>query len=298
MACTTTSSSFTVSAADVTWGKREKFCLSLDAATITGGEHFLISSSTTDYYVWFDLNDGSVDPAVAGRTAIEVDITATDSDTIGAALKPALEASEFYGDYTSADECFCVESKEVGAPKTAWADGDTGWTFDQQRNGIGGSLGATEGGVEVTFEISTLDVLTDQTGETLRDKIITGTKASVSMSLSEMTEDRWGLIVGETTGDRFTPSSGTELIGYGESRIYKSLFDLSGELVLHPTKNEASDKSEDLTFWLTAPIPESYNFSGTETSKMSVSFEALVDRSKNTNISIFAYGDGSQDARA
>jgi hypothetical protein len=43
------------------------------------GTHFLISTTATDYYVWYDLDDGSVDPAVGGRTGIEVDIATGDS---------------------------------------------------------------------------------------------------------------------------------------------------------------------------------------------------------------------------
>ena len=52
------------------------------ASTLSGGESFNLSSSTTDYYVWYNINPpppDSIDPAIAGRTGIEV--TISDSNT-------------------------------------------------------------------------------------------------------------------------------------------------------------------------------------------------------------------------
>ena len=42
-------------------------------------KYFLISSPTVDYYVWFNLDAGGVDPAPAGKTAIPVAITTGES---------------------------------------------------------------------------------------------------------------------------------------------------------------------------------------------------------------------------
>lgn len=44
------------------------------------GKYFTIDSTTVPYYVWFDLNDGSSDPAPNGKTGIEVNIATGDSD--------------------------------------------------------------------------------------------------------------------------------------------------------------------------------------------------------------------------
>lgn len=41
----------------------------------TAGQYFLYSSKTVDYYAWFSVNGGGVDPAVASRTGIEVPLT-------------------------------------------------------------------------------------------------------------------------------------------------------------------------------------------------------------------------------
>jgi flagellar hook-associated protein 3 FlgL len=48
------------------------------ASTLSGGEYFTLSSPSTDYYVWYDIDNGSTDPSVADRTGIEVDIASDD----------------------------------------------------------------------------------------------------------------------------------------------------------------------------------------------------------------------------
>ena len=49
------------------------------ASTLSGGEHFTISSPTTDYYVWYDIDNDSTDPDIAGRIGIEVNISSVDT---------------------------------------------------------------------------------------------------------------------------------------------------------------------------------------------------------------------------
>ncbi len=49
------------------------------ASTLSGGEYFLVNNNTTNFYAWYDIDDGSTDPDVSGRTAIEIDITAADT---------------------------------------------------------------------------------------------------------------------------------------------------------------------------------------------------------------------------
>lgn len=64
-----------------------------DSAGSLGGTHFLITSPVRDYYVWFDVDNGSADPAVANTTGIEVDISANDTaNTVAAALQVAMDA--------------------------------------------------------------------------------------------------------------------------------------------------------------------------------------------------------------
>lgn len=45
-----------------------------DESTLSGGEYFTLSSPSTDYYVWYNVEDNSAEPAVADRIGIEVNI--------------------------------------------------------------------------------------------------------------------------------------------------------------------------------------------------------------------------------
>jgi hypothetical protein len=75
---------FTIAVTDDTAANNAKF----------GGKYFVIYDGDTGYYVWFDVAAGSVDPAPAGLTGIEVDVTAINTDAqIAALIETALEAA-------------------------------------------------------------------------------------------------------------------------------------------------------------------------------------------------------------
>jgi len=62
-------------------------------STLSGGEYFKVSSSTTDYYVWYDIGGESSDPGVTGLTGIEVDIaTGASADDVADATQTAIDA--------------------------------------------------------------------------------------------------------------------------------------------------------------------------------------------------------------
>lgn len=61
------------------------------AAIAYSGTYIELSNATTDYYFWFNVDGGSVDPAVPGKTGVAVDILSTDDTrTIGSKLCNAL----------------------------------------------------------------------------------------------------------------------------------------------------------------------------------------------------------------
>lgn len=289
-------SSFRLSAANVSWGVLNEVCVT-PATGLTGGEYFLISSLGTDYYVWFDLDNGSIDPAVASRTGIEVDIATgyTVADA-AAAIETAVEAvlestiQVFDVRVDSSNNVF-IRMKQVGAVNAVAADGDTGFTIATTRTGIGGDLGATQGGVSISFEVATTDITSDQGGTAIQDRIIQGVNASASMSLLEMTPAKWELVVGQYAGDTYTPAGGSQVVGFGESKNFASSFENGGLLILHPLDRETTDRSEDIVFWISTPVPASYNFSGEEVSLMEVEFAALPDRTKQDAVNIMCYGD-------
>jgi hypothetical protein len=54
--------------------------------------YFLISSTTVDYYVWFNVNSAGSDPSVTDRTGVEVALaTNATADTVASAIETALE---------------------------------------------------------------------------------------------------------------------------------------------------------------------------------------------------------------
>jgi len=303
--CSTTS--FLLSAADVSWGRREETCVTVNvAAAALDGKYFLLEGIDDDfgtdvpYYVWFNLDAGSVDPAPAGRTAIEVAVTTGEAAAdVAAALLAAVEAeAAFRASAGSIATQISIQSEYKGKVAAASADVDTTFTFERNVEGAGGDLGKTSGGVEITMETTTAPILADQTGQIVQDEFLTGQTIEVSMSLLEMTEENWERVVGSVTGDVYTPAGGTQLVGFGEDRLYASLFDLGGELVLHPSRFAESDRSKNITLWKSAPKPASINFSGEEPQLMEVTFTALADRSIQSAINLMAFGDNEQDVRA
>lgn len=67
---------------------------------LLGGNYFLISSPSTDYYVWF--NTGSdADPTVSGRTGVQVDISAISDDSPTPYAQAASDAINALTDFTS-----------------------------------------------------------------------------------------------------------------------------------------------------------------------------------------------------
>ena len=298
---------FLLSAADVTWVRNQRLCVEVTAAaSALDAKYFTIDAPASDggssnlYYVWFNLDAGSVDPAPAGRTAIEVAVTTGETTTqVASALQAAMEAeADFRAKLSSSDvNAVIIDTEFGGSVDNAPADVDTTFTFLLQKSGLGGSLGRTSGGIEVSMESNSVQINSDQTGALVLDDIITGQTVEATMSLLEMTPERWETIVGSVTGDTYTPSGGTQVVGFGESRLYSSLFDLGGRLVMHPTRLAASDKSYDITFPLSAPKPSSINFSGEEPQLMEVTFTALLDSDTNTAVNLMVFGDSSQDLR-
>ena len=298
-------STFLLSAADVTWVRREGTCVDVTvAAASLDGSYFEIDApashggSNQEFYVWFDLDSGSVDPAPAGKTGIEVSVTTGETAEEVAALMAAaidLNANFRSKQDTSNLSQVLIKSYYGGLVDSPATDVDTTFDFVQTASGLGGNLGKTSGGTEIAMEAQSVQIFADQTGQIPQDEVFIGSSVEVTVSLLEMTAARWKTVVGSVTGDTFTPSGGSELTGYGTSRLYQSFFDLGGQLILHPSRKSSSDRTLDINLWKCAPKPASYNFSGEEASTMEVTFTALPDPEVESAISLMSFGDGEQD---
>jgi len=295
MACVTKTTEIVLEASSATFGKEQRECVT-PILGLTGGESFHISNVDTDFYVWFTVNAVGVDPAPAGKTAIEVDLPTgyTVAQAI-ALIKTEVEtAKAFYGRLCPDNTCVVLESYRIGASLSVLADVDTGFTFEEVTTGLTEALGKTKEGITVNFEATTFDVKSNQTGELLLDQIIQGTSANMEMSLLEVSKSKLETILAEGYGDKYTPAAGTTLVGFGTTKNFKSSFESAGRVVLHPLRLDASDRTEDVTFWKTLPMPSSINYDGSDTKALSITFNALVDENRPSEISVFAVGDSAQ----
>jgi hypothetical protein len=289
-------------AVNVYWGTErcESVTLVDDVAGSLDSEYWDLNTigsdleTETQYVVWLD-NGSSVDPS-GSKTGIQVTYTnGDDAATIAGLVQTAIDAVANVT-ATVSGAVVTYENDYIGKLTDEDFTNATALTFSELVAGKGGALGATaQGGSTLNMEAQSVDLVSDQTGSIIAGQVYTGSSATVDMSLIEMTKDRWETVVGSVTGDVFTPTGGTRLVGYGESRLYQNLFDLGGKLILHPIRLDNSDRSEDVCFFRSAPLPSSVSYSGQDIQGMEVSFVAYNDKSKPEEISLFAQGDWSQE---
>lgn len=285
---------------DVSWGLREQSSITTvaDVGGALGGTFFNFETVdaegvVTERYAWFDVDNGDVDPAPAGKTGVEVDITSGDSAAaVATALQAALDALDDVNASVASD-VVTLSNEYFGAVEDI-EDGSaaTGFTLAVSEAGFGGVLGGTTGGVELSATPDLVPVLADQLGTTLLDEVVTGQNAEISMTLLEIDSEKLSLILGQGVGDEFTPSGGTKLVGTGESKRFQNMKQYSGELILKPSG--ASDNSENFHFWKSYPTPESITFQGDALNELSIVFKVFRDSTKNSAVNLFAFGDGTQ----
>lgn len=284
---------------DCYFGDRNVDCITTtaDVALSLEDDYFLFETTDfdaviTEYYMWYNGGTGS-DPALAGKTGVEVTFTSGDTaNTIATLSKAALDAlatlESAIGTGSEANK-FSIKQISMGAVTTA-ADGAsaTGFTFANDRVGSKEFLGGTED-VETAFEQSLVDIKASQSGDILLGQLVSSVSCTVSFGLLELTAARWSSIVGNVMGANKT--KGTDVLtGVGKGSIGKNLLSLGKELLLKPV-NSASDNSRNLTFFRTAPAPGSVSFSGTELSTMSVDFSCYLNDSVDEDINLYAFGD-------
>lgn len=275
----------------------------LDAANV-GGKYFELNLIKEDYtelkgYVYLDDGD-DLDPAPAGLALItEVDFLVADTEAeLAAKIKIALEASAFADimqisvneddadTLDIANVIFGVISDESGL-------GDSGFTYTDNISGLGGDLGKTaQGGVTLNLETQTFELKSDQTAELLLGEINQGNLTTIEASLIELTEERFKTLIGSVVGENIDLGGDENYVGLGTSRLYQELSSLGGRMVLHPVRiTDLTDRSNDWSFHITAPLPASINFSGTDQQAMEMSFKPYVDETKDARAAVGGFGD-------
>lgn len=292
--------SIKLEAAQVYWGKEQCRVLQIidDVSSDLSGLSFKLQSINQEgviskYYVL--LTDGTaVDPAFPGHTKIEVTFV---PDSTGEVIAPLVSgAISIVDDLVTEviDGVFVhIKNKWIGAVEDDFSLVTT--QFEPVVSfGIGGFLGRTSEGLEISISTSSTIINSNQTGEISLDDIFQGQSANCSASFIELTKERLEAMIAGAVGGVHTPMNGTKLIGGGSSKLFQSLKELGGKLVLHPQRLPLSDHSEDFIFWQSAPKPESINYSGTDVQTLNVAFEAYLDDSKPAEINLFAIGDWTQ----
>jgi hypothetical protein len=128
-----------------------------DSAGSLNNTYWYLSDTTTDYYVWYNVSAGGTDPAVGGKTGIEVAITTGATDTaVATATKAALDAVS--GAWTTAQSTnmLTITDQTAGAANDA-TDGavPTGFTISVVTQGANANpTPAAETNVGVRLELS------------------------------------------------------------------------------------------------------------------------------------------------
>jgi hypothetical protein len=296
--CMTNTSEIKLEAVRAYWGTKHcrKFQFQEDVSEGLFGAAFEFNYINSDLeevlgYVYFNTN-----PVIAGKTAYAVTIAENDSEVVIAgkviAALEALEIPVVFENLGGGE--IEVMNKYIGAT-TVEADIDAGVSYSIDIQGIGGELGRTaQGGSTVSLESQTVEIKSDQTGELVLDDIAVGNSVSVEMGLIEVSKERLETIIGGVAGDKFSPEIGTELVGFGQSRLYQSFANLGGSLILHPIRLPMSDKSYDVVIHKCAPLPNDINYSGSDQQVLNVSFKAYLDPSVDESINLIAWGDWSK----
>ena len=304
MSCTTTRRiDAQFEAAEARWGRQEcrTWTTVADSSDSLDGTYLDLNLIGYDfaedqYYVWFNTSGGAAtDPAISGKTGIEVAV-ATDATAavVAAAIVSAIDTANVPVFVSASSNVVTLTNQVQGAITAETDSGSTGFTLSVGTVGLSVELGATDGPIELALNTETSVIQSNQTGSLAGSEIYLGSSAEISMSLIEVTKARFDTLVGEVTGDSVTPSGGTKVAGFGESRLFQALDELGGQLILHPIRLADADKSSDVIFWSSAPLAESLNFDGTAPQALSVTFKAYLDRGQNTAINLFARGDWTQ----
>lgn len=298
-------SNIVIEPVDALYGAKHRSSFAATAGTSLGGDHFLVSSTTVDYYVWYNTGASS-DPAVAGRTGIEVSILVGDT----AAQVATKTVAEINSDnvnlklnaVVNSSSLIVIENALQGAPLSVSAAGTSGFVVAVLKQGFSLELGYIDGDVEVGMEEQLFDLVAHQTGTQLLGQLRTGVTAGpITLSLKEATVASLKAILEGGIAVPFTPSLGvtpTEVTAVGAlagSKQFDNVTADGGTLVLHPTKNLLTDYSGDLCFWLAYPKLNSVTFSGEANKMIEVEFSIFLDESKVNEASVFVYGDHTQN---
>jgi len=295
-------SNIVIEPVDATFGSQHLVCFDTVAGSTLAGEHCLVSSLTTDYNIWFDDGVAS-DPAVAGRSPIEVTITGSETAVaIAGLIATAINAGSFglHAKAVANEAKVLIEVKGLGEPKTAAAVGTSTFTVEIVYQGSVLEMGFIEGDVSVGIEPQTFDIQAHQTGGELLGQLLQSvTVGPITLTLKETQAEKLQEFL-KVPGQEVTPPGvgATEVIGIGAlagSKQFSNTFDSAKMLLLHPTKKDETDRTTDFLMWKAYPKINSLNFSGEEDRRLEVEFQVYLDQNRLNGVSKLVFGDWQQN---
>lgn len=283
-----------ISPVNVFWQIEFNHQFDFSAFSDPDGTYFLLNSAkdATEYYVWFDLDGGSVDPAPAGKTGIEINVTTGDSaSVIAAAVQAAIDA---LGDFDATVSGAVVDVKGAAVGEvTDSADVDSGVVVTICRRGKDVEIGLLEGDVAPTNDIQTFDVTSHQFGITPLSSLVLGAISEVVMTAQETTRSKMEEYF-KIYGGKFTPASGTEVIGIGTASIGKNMLVEAARLRLVPVNDFGNELSWEYNKMLAVPVPSTLTFSGENPRTLELNWKVYPDLSIDNRGNIVTIGDATQ----
>ncbi len=129
------------------------------ASSITSGQYFLLNSTndTTEYYVWFNKDGSGGDPAVLGKTPLEITISTGDTDAqVASALQSVVDATTDF-DASVALNVVTITNAQVGPATDASNFNVTGLTINVTVQGQGAPNHYIVDSEDLTLSIKRLD---------------------------------------------------------------------------------------------------------------------------------------------
>lgn len=269
-----------------------------DVASSLAGEEFDVNVIDENYaekkYLVY-LDDGIVSAPTppAGTTLVAVNYSPNDdAATIASAFKTDMEAASVEVLIEVTGGVAEYQNKFLGAITAEGQGSAPSLTFMQDFAGFGGSIGQIDNGASLETANEFVDITSSTTGSLVLDRIYTGGTVSISLSLLEMTTERWKDLVGNVFGSNVTIGS-EDLVGLGDDKLYRSAFEFAGELVGHPIRLGFDDRTADVKIPKTTPVLANISYSGDAVQAAEFTFDALRDTSKPNGLRLFIRGDHS-----
>jgi hypothetical protein len=244
---------------------------------------------------YIHLTNGGSDPAPAGLTKLAtVDASAAaDVAALNADIKSQLEASAYAGMLQVAVEGdeLAIRNNFIGLITDEDASAIADLDISVKQQSFGGALGVlSEDGASAAFEFEFLDQTGDSTGNAIIERFLIGATATLSMSLTDTSKEKFEEIFIKPLGGSYE-NGADKLIGFGTANFFQSLMTKIGKVVGHRASSAYSDRSEDWQM-LAVPNPTSINFNK-ELQVIECEFVSAYDATMPESVNIFSIGDMS-----